>query len=73
MQSKHKDTPKKKISKKISVGLKRDTIDKYYTKQSVVELCIDYVKQYINIDSKNDLIIEPSAGNGAFILGIKSL
>jgi len=61
------------MSKKVSVGLKRDTIDKYYTKQSVVELCIDYIKQYINIDFINDLIIEPSAGNGAFIPGIKSL
>jgi hypothetical protein len=73
MQSKHKDTPKKKISKKKLVGLKRDTIDKYYTKQSVVDLCIEYIRQYINIDTKNDLIIEPSAGNGAFIPGIKSL
>jgi len=73
MQSKHKETPKKKMSKKVSVGLKRDTIDKYYTKQSVVELCIDYIKQYINIDFINDLIIEPSAGKNAFIPGIKSL
>ena len=44
-------------------GLKRNTIDKYYTKPSVVNQCIKLVKKYINI-SNNDLIIEPSAGNG---------
>jgi predicted RNA methylase len=53
-------------------GLKRNTIDKYYTKPSVVELCIGLVKQHINI-AENDLIIEPSAGDGSFIQGIKSL
>lgn len=53
-------------------GLNRNTIDKYYTKTNVVELCLNLVKKYIQIDS-NDLIIEPGAGNGAFIKGIKSL
>ena len=53
-------------------GLNRNIIDKFYTKQSVVEQCIKLVKKYINI-SENDLIIEPSAGNGAFIEYIKRL
>ena len=53
-------------------GLKRNTIDKYYTKPSVVNNCIDLVKKYINI-SNNDLIIEPSAGNGSFIDNIKNI
>jgi hypothetical protein len=53
-------------------GLKRNTIDKYYTKRSVVKQCIKLIKKNINI-SKNDLIIEPSAGNGAFIKKIKTL
>jgi predicted RNA methylase len=53
-------------------GLKRNTIDKFYTKNNIVDLCINYVKQYLIINT-NDLIIEPSAGNGAFIKGIKSL
>jgi len=53
-------------------GLKRNTIDKYYTKDSVVELCLNLVKKYIEINT-DDLIIEPSAGNGSFIKGIKSL
>ena len=50
-------------------GLKRNTIDKYYTKPSIVEQCIELVKKYINI-SHNDLIIEPSASNGSFIENI---
>jgi len=53
-------------------GLKRNTIDKYYTKSTVVDECIDLVKKYITI-SNNDLIIEPSAGNGSFIENIKKL
>jgi predicted RNA methylase len=53
-------------------GLKRNTIDKYYTKPSIVEQCIELVKTHINI-SKDDLIIEPSAGNGSFIDNIKKL
>ena len=53
-------------------GLKRNTIDKYYTKNDIVELCLTFIKKYIKI-GVNDLIIEPSAGNGSFIDGIKSL
>ena len=53
-------------------GLKRNTIDKYYTKNNIVDLCLNLVKQYIDINN-NDLIIEPSAGNGSFISGIKEL
>jgi hypothetical protein len=53
-------------------GLKRNTIDKYYTKSIIVDQCIKLVKEYVIIDP-NDLIIEPSAGNGSFIEKIKSL
>jgi hypothetical protein len=53
-------------------GLNRNTIDKYYTNPSVVDQCIELVKKYIVI-SNDDLIIEPSAGNGAFIEHIKKL
>jgi hypothetical protein len=53
-------------------GLKRNTIDKYYTKSIIVEQCIKLVKEYVIIDP-SDLIIEPSAGNGSFIENIKSL
>lgn len=54
-------------------GLKRNLFDKYYTEHKTVSLCLDLVKQHIGIDKKEDLIVEPSAGNGAFIDGIKSL
>lgn len=53
-------------------GLKRNTIDKFYTKHNIVEQCIKLIKKYIYI-SNNDLIIEPSAGNGAFINDIKEI
>jgi predicted RNA methylase len=55
-----------------TTGQKRELIDKFYTSSSAVGLCIDKIKQHINI-SRTDLIIEPSAGNGAFIDGIKIL
>ena len=53
-------------------GLKRDTIDKFYTINSVVDLCINTIKTNIYINKK-DLIIEPSAGGGAFIKYLKLL
>ena len=53
-------------------GLKRNTIDKYYTKPNVVNNCIELIKTHITI-TKDDLIIEPSAGDGAFIPSIKQL
>jgi len=63
---------KKFMKTKQIKGLKRNTIDKYYTKDIVVELCLNLVQKYIQIN-EDDLIIEPSAGNGSFITGIKSL
>ncbi len=53
-------------------GLKRNTIDKYYTKINIVELCINLIKTHIII-LENDLIIEPCAGDGVFITNIKQL
>lgn len=54
-------------------GLSRNTIDKYYTKPSIAETYCDIIKEKLNIDEDNDLIIEPSAGNGSFISGIKKI
>ena len=53
-------------------GLKRNTIDKYYTKNEIVEECMKSIKKHIKL-SKQDIIIEPSAGNGSFIPSIKLL
>ena len=55
-----------------STGLKRRTIDKYYTSQDAVNKCIDLIRKTIEVN-EDDLCIEPSAGNGSFINGIKSL
>lgn len=55
-----------------TTGLKRKTIDKFYTSPIIVDECIKLIKQTLNIQ-ENDLCIEPSAGNGSFINGIKSL
>ena len=53
-------------------GLKRNTIDKFYTKPEIVDDCLKWVKKSFRIKS-SELIIEPSAGNGSFIQGIKKL
>jgi len=60
------------MENKQTKGLNRNIIDKYYTKDIVVESCLNFVKKYIQINI-DDLIIEPSAGNGSFITGIKAL
>jgi hypothetical protein len=60
------------MKSKQTKGLKRNTIDKYYTKDIVVELCLNLIKNNIRINP-NELVIEPSAGNGSFITGIKTL
>ena len=52
--------------------LQRITIDKYYTNPTTVDLCIENIKKYIYMNDC-DVIIEPNAGDGAFIDGIKSL
>lgn len=61
------------MNQKQNKGLRRNTVDKFYTKPDVVEICITKIKEILPICNVNDLIIEPSAGNGAFISGIKTL
>ena len=47
-------------------------LDKFYTNKDIVGVCYDAIKKHLDIDKK-ELIIEPSAGNGAFINIIKKL
>lgn len=54
-------------------GLNRNVIDKYYTNSDIVLMCVALIKEHVSIDYQNDLIIEPSAGNGAFIDELKIL
>jgi predicted RNA methylase len=55
-----------------TTGLSRDVIDKYYTSVDTVSFVLETIKKNIVIENV-DIIIEPSAGNGAFIAGIKSM
>ena len=48
------------------------SLDKFYTNPDIVKICYDAIKKHLDIN-KNDLIIEPSAGNGSFINIIKKL
>jgi len=52
---------------KMSTGLNRKTTDKFYTNDKVVDECLKefYENEEIEI-SDDDIIIEPSAGSGAF-------
>ena len=45
---------------------------KFYTIDNTALLCYKAIKRYVKIN-KDDLIIEPSAGNGAFIKYLKKL
>ena len=55
-----------------NTGLKRKQLDKFYTSNIIVNTCMDIIKEKINIE-KDDICIEPSAGNGSFINAIKLL
>lgn len=55
-----------------NTGKNRNSIDKFYTKDIIVKQCMDVIER-CDIIKKNDIIIEPSAGNGAFINYIKKL
>lgn len=54
------------------IGLKRNTIDKFYTKPEIAKYCVELVCSTISIQS-SDIIIEPSAGNGSFIPFLRPL
>lgn len=53
-------------------GVKRNIIDKFYTKKEIVKLCFEKIVENLSI-SKDDTVIEPSAGNGSFIEKIKEM
>jgi hypothetical protein len=49
-----------------------NNLDKFYTKTSVAELCVSTFISNVQLQ-KQDLIIEPSAGNGSFINPLKKI
>ena len=52
------------------IGLKRDLFDKFYTKKHIVLQCLHLIKEHVAM-TKDDIIIEPSAGNGAFLIELE--
>ena len=56
-----------------TTGLNRDTTDKFYTKSDVMKILVQHISQFIIINNDNDVIIEPSAGNGVFISELQKL
>lgn len=55
-----------------SIGLHRVQTDKFYTNPSAVRICMEYIRSNLVIDPE-DIIIEPSAGNGAFMGEIEGM
>jgi len=47
-------------------------LDKFYTKYQAAELCVKIFQKQIKV-AKDDLIIEPSAGNGSFLQLLKAV
>lgn len=54
-------------------GLSRNTTDKYYTNSQIVSRITGIIEKYVNIDKSKDIIIEPSAGNGAFLSSLQNI
>jgi len=48
-------------------------MDKYFTNEKIANICCSIVSEKIKINYEKDIIIEPSAGNGAFMKPIKRL
>ena len=46
--------------------IRKQGLDKFYTNDNIVDLCIDSLNKIVDINTF-DLIIEPSAGNGSFL------
>ena len=58
--------------KESTTGLSRDQSEKFYTSASVVKMCVDCVRSKIGVGS-DDLVLEPSAGDGAFVSELQKL
>jgi hypothetical protein len=56
----------------MSSGLNRDTTDKFYTEPRISLQCIELFREEIKV-SENDILLEPSAGDGSFIPALSSI
>jgi predicted RNA methylase len=50
----------------MTIGLKRDNKEQYYTKPEVAENCVAIVRNLYHLDSF-ECVVEPSAGSGVFV------
>lgn len=62
----------KNLNKSVIRSRRNINLDKFYTKSSVAELCVSAFIANITI-REQDLIVEPSAGNGSFIQPLKRI
>ena len=69
---KQNTTNKQNKTDKQNTGQQRNLIDKFYTHPLIARKCVKAFSERVVVN-ENSIIIEPSAGNGAFIPAIKSL
>ena len=62
-----------KQSGNISTNKKAYIKDQFYTPNILSTFCINLYSKVVTVSKSDDIIIEPSAGSGAFIPGIKAL
>lgn len=61
------------MSQKTGLSRGKTTLDKYYTNPEYAQSCITKFTENVKINKQTDLVIEPSAGDGAFISSLESI
>lgn len=61
------------MSQQTGLSRGKKTLDKYYTNPKYVNSCITKFTETVEINKDMDLVIEPSAGDGAFIPSLESI
>ena len=56
-----------------NTGLAREGLDKFYTTSAVAKACVDKLMEIAPINRQRDVVVEPSAGAGAFVKHLKPL
>ena len=61
------------MSQKTGLSRGKTTLDKYYTNPEYAQSCVTKLTENVKINKQTDLVIEPSAGDGAFISSLESI
>jgi hypothetical protein len=56
-----------------STGLRRGGNEKFYTRDAIAQQCVADLVKVVTIDPDKDLLLEPSAGSGAFLPHLEQL